>query len=238
MIEMSNLTAAGFIVCSLCLPLSPLAWAAASIYQCVDSNGKRLTSDRPIPACADREQRELNPDGSTKRIIAPLMTTEERSAAEAAERAEHAKRVTKKDEVRRDRMLVSRFPSEAAHAAARETALNDARRAVRLSESRITALAIERQPLTDESEFYIGKSLPPKLNQLLDANDAAADAQRSLLQNQQEEIVRINANFDAELDRLRRIWSGAGPSAASVMPVSTATSVSHAASAPHKTAAK
>lgn len=224
------------IACSLCLFLSPAAAAgAASIYQCVDSAGKRLTSDRPIAACTDREQRQLNPDGSTKRVIPPSMTSEERSAAESQERAEHAKRVTKKDEVRRDRTLVTRFPNEATHHAARESALNDARRAVRVSEARITALAVERQPLTDESEFYVGKALPPKLKQLLDANDAAVDAQRSLLQNQQEEIVRINTNFDAELDRLKRIWSGASPSSAGVVPVS-ATAVGAGASAPRKTA--
>ncbi len=233
---MNQRTAAWTIACCLCLSPAAAAWAAAAIYQCVDSAGKRLTSDRPIAACTDREQRQLNPDGSTKRVIPPSMTSEERSASESLERAEHAKRVTKKDEIRRDRMLVSRFPNEAAHQAAREVALNDARRAVRISEVRITALAVERQPLTDESEFYVGKALPPKLKQLLDANDAAVDAQRSLLQNQQEEIIRINANFDVELERLRRIWSGATPTSAGVVPVSTATSVSAGASAPRKTA--
>ncbi len=232
---MSKQRAASLIACSLCLSLASAAWSA-SIYQCVDATGKRLTSDRPIAACTDREQRQLNPDGSTKRVIPPSMTSEERSALESQERVEHAKRVTKKDEVRRDRMLVARFPNEAAHQAAREAALNDARRSVRLSEARITALAIERQPLTDESEFYVGKSLPPKLKQLLDANDAATDAQRSLLQNQQDEIVRINANFDAELERLKRIWSGASPTSANVVPVSTAPSVSAGASTPRKTA--
>jgi hypothetical protein len=234
---MSNRRAGWFIACSVSLSLGMAAEAAPPlIYQCLDSTGKRITSDRPIPACTDREQRQLNPDGSVKRVIPPTMTSEERSAAESSERAEHAKRVTKKDEVRRDRNLASRFPNEAAHQVAREAALNDARRAVRLSENRITALALERQPLTDESEFYVGKQIPPKLKQLLDANDAATDAQRSLLQNQQEEIVRINANFDAELERLKRIWAGTGPGSAAVMPVSTATSVSAGASAPRKTA--
>ena len=233
---MNKRRAAWYLACGVCLAPGAAAWAAASIYQCVDSSGKRLTSDRPIAACTDREQRQLNPDGSTKRVIPPSMTSEERSAAETLERAEHAKRVTKKDEIRRDRMLVTRFPNETAHQTARDAALNDARRAVRISEARITALAVERQPLTDESEFYIGKQLPGKLKQLLDANDAATDAQRSLLQNQQDEIVRINANFDAELERLRRIWSGASPSSAGVVPVSTATSVSAGASAPRKTA--
>jgi hypothetical protein len=234
---MNHRGAAWTIACSLCLLPGAVAWAA-SIYQCVDSAGKRLTSDRPIAACTDREQRQLNPDGSTKRVIPPSMTSEERSASESLERVENAKRVTKKDEIRRDRNLVSRFPSEAAHHAAREAALDDARRVVRISEARITALTVERQPLTDESEFYVGKAIPPKLRQLLDANDAATDAQRSLLQNQQEEIVRINANFDAELERLRRIWSGTTPTSASVVPVSTANSANAGASAPRKTASK
>lgn len=231
---MSILRAAGVIACGLGMLMSP-TWAA-SIYQCVDSSGKRHTSDRQIAACTDREQRQLNPDGSTKRIIPPSMTSEERAAIESSERAEQAKHVTKKDEVRRDRMLALRFPNLAAHNAAREAALDDVRRTVRISESRITALAVERQPLMDESEFYVGKPLPSKLKQLLDANDAATDAQRSLLQNQQEEIVRINANFDAELERLRRIWAGSAPGSANVVPVSAANSVSAGASAPRKTA--
>jgi hypothetical protein len=141
-----------------------------------------------------------------------------------------------KDAVRRDRLLATRFPNEAVHKKAREVALNDARRAVQLSEARLTLLTTERKPLLDESEFYVGKQLPPKLKQALDANDAATDAQRSLLQNQQEEIVRINANFDAELERLRRLWGGAAPGAAAVHSVSTTPGASSAASAPSKTA--
>lgn len=189
--------------------------AFAGIYQCVDANGKKLTSDRPIATCFDREQRELRPDGSTKRVVPPTMTSEERTALEAKEREELAKRVSVKDAVRRDRLLAARFPNEAAHNVARESALNDARRAVKLSEERLTNLTAERKPLLDEAEFYVGKPLPPKLKQLLDANDAATDAQRSLLQNQQEEVVRINANFDAELERLRRLWGGAAAGSSS-----------------------
>jgi Domain of unknown function (DUF4124) len=213
--------------------------ALAGIYQCVDANGKKLTSDRPIAACSDREQRELRPDGSTKRVVPPTMTTEERGALEAKEREELAKRVSIKDAVRRDRLLATRFPNEATHQAAREAALNDVRRAVKLSEGRITSLTTERKPLLDEAEFYVGKALPPKLKQALDANDAATDAQRSLLQNQQEEIVRINANFDAELERLRRLWGGAaaGSSGAALVHSTVAPAgVTAAASAPRKTA--
>ena len=52
--------------------------APAGIYTCIDAHGRRLTSDRPIPACIDREQRELNRDGTVRRIIPPTLTATER----------------------------------------------------------------------------------------------------------------------------------------------------------------
>ncbi len=62
-----------------------------------------------------------------------------------------------------------------------------------------------------EAEFYLHKPLPLKLRQQLDANDAAAAAQRSLVQNQKEEILRIDSLYDAELERLKKLWAGAPP---------------------------
>jgi len=54
-----------------------------------------------------------------------------------------------------------------------------------------------------------GHSSWAKLKQQIDANDASLEAQNGLVQNQQTEIVRINALYDAELARLRKLWSGA-----------------------------
>src|SRR3989344_1799514 len=55
--------------------------ATGGIYTCVDRNGRRLTADRPIPECLDREQRELSPSGITRRQIGPSLTDVERAAA-------------------------------------------------------------------------------------------------------------------------------------------------------------
>jgi hypothetical protein len=63
----------------------------------------------------------------------------------------------------------------------------------------------------DESEFYNGRQLPARLKQQLDANDAAVAAQRQSTINQEQELARINRLYDAELDRLRRLWAGALP---------------------------
>ena len=41
---------------------------------------RRLTGDRPIPECLGREQRILNADGSTRSILPPFLSPEERAA--------------------------------------------------------------------------------------------------------------------------------------------------------------
>jgi hypothetical protein len=189
-----------------------------AIYSCVDPSGKRITSDRPIASCNDREQRELNADGSVKRIVPPTMTADERSEAETRERIAAAEAASKRDALKRDRNLLNRFPNEAAHNKAREAALDDTRKSVKTSEARLALLASERKPLTDEAEFYIGKPLPTKLRTQLDANDAATDAQRSLIQNQQSEIIRVNSLYDAELQRLKKLWGGAQPGTLGSLP--------------------
>lgn len=185
--------------------------SAGGIYTCIDSNGRRLTSDRPIPECIAREQRLLNADGSVRRTVPPALTAEERAEREAQERREAAMAAAQRDAVRRDRNLMARFPNEAAHRAAREAALDGTRKAVAASERRLEALALERKPLLDEAEFYVGREMPTSLKVKLDANEAATKAQREVVQTQQAEIARIDAMYEAELDRLRKLWAGAPP---------------------------
>ncbi len=202
------------VACAMAAVAAP---PPASIYSC-DINGKRVTSDRPIPECVAREQRQLNADGSVKRIVPPTLTADERAEQEARDRQAAIDRATAQDAIRRDRNLRLRFPTEAAHNKARAAALDDVRNALQVSEKRLAALAAERRPLLEEAEFYVGRQLPLKLKLQLDANDAATDAQRSLIQSQQGEIVRINSLYDVELARLRQLWSGAAPGSMGALP--------------------
>lgn len=185
--------------------------ASALIYTCTNAVGKKLTSDRPIPECNDRVQRVLNSDGSLKQEVGPMRTADERAEDEIAAQKRELIEKQRREAVLRDRNLRARFPDEAAHRRAREAAMEDIRKAIRVSESRLAALAKERKPLMDEAEFYVGKPLPVSLKTQIDANDASVGAQGTLLQNQKLEAVRISALYDAELDRLKRLWSGAQP---------------------------
>ncbi|MCM5679003.1 DUF4124 domain-containing protein [Schlegelella sp. S2-27] len=191
---------------ALCLPA-----AAQGIYTCTDAKGRKLTSDRPIIECLDREQRVMNKDGSTRSVLPPSLTAEERAELEARERRKAQERLAQQDAIRRDRMLLARYPTEAEHRRAREAALDDVRNAVTNSQARIAELEKERRPLLDEAEFYKGKPLPAKLKQSIEFVDVAVDAHKTLIANQQAEIQRINYIFDQELERLRRLWGGASP---------------------------
>lgn len=184
---------------------------AKGIYTCTAADGRKLTGDRPIPECTSREQRVLNPDGSQRTTLPPFLSPEERAAKDAADRRAAAERIAQLDAIRRDRTLMLRYSNEAAHQRARSAALDDANKALRISERRIKDLNIERKPLLDEAEFYKGKPMPAKLKQALDANDAGIEAQQVLIENQKAELVRVNARFDAELSRLKKLWAGTPP---------------------------
>lgn len=204
----------------LMLVLPVAAWAATSdgktpnsagIYSCQDASGRRITSDRPIPDCLDREQRVLNKDGSQRRVLPPRQTLQERLKAEELarerERAEEAHQAS----VRRDRKLMTRFPDEATHNKAREKALDDVREAMARSELRVKTLQRERKGLMNEAEFYKKKPMPIKLKSEIDGNDASLAAQAEIIANHQAEMKRLNALYDTELARLRLLWGGAPP---------------------------
>ena len=227
--------AAGFL---RSIPLTvALAWPVAvvaadgtrpQIYRCTDATGKKITSDRPVRECANSPHDELNPDGSLRRIVPPPMTDDERAESERRDREEKVAISAKNDAIRRDRNLMQRFPDEATHRKARAKALDEFSGSVRNYEARIALLMIDRKKLKEEADFYgppPRQPMPSKLKQQIDANDASLEAQKGLVQNQQTEIARINALYDAELGRLRKLWSGAPagslgplPQAAAVTP--------------------
>jgi Domain of unknown function (DUF4124) len=184
---------------------------AATIYSCVDSQGRRLTSDRPITECLDRSQDLRNNDGSVRARVPPSLTAEERAAAEDEQRHQMAADAARKDAVRHDRNLLTRYPDEAAHRHAREAVLDPLLQALRNADKRLAELERERLALADEAEFYKGKAVPNKLKTRIDDNRTSTDAQRAAMQTHLAERTRINQRYDDELARLKRLWSGAVP---------------------------
>jgi DNA repair exonuclease SbcCD ATPase subunit len=197
--------------------------AAANIYTCVNAKGQRITSDRPIAECLDRAQELRNSDGSVRRVVPPSMTAEERAAHEERLRAEMVAAAMRRDAIRLDRNLLSRYPDEARHQKARRAALEPLNTALAATERRLTELEHERKRLQDEAEFYKGRDLPRELKIKFGNNQAALQAQQDAAQNHQAEINRINTSYDQELARLKRLWAGAAPGSVSLPASSSAT---------------
>ena len=187
----------------LLLVASAAAWSQATtfgqVFTCVNAAGRVITSDRLIGECMDREQRLLAKDGTLLRIVPPSLTADERAEKEARERRLAAEKLAKAEAVRRDRLLLERYPSEAEHRRARTSALEAMLAATKASEARIVELARERKPLLEEAEFYSAKTMPAKLKQQLESNDAAVAAQRDVQVQQAGEMERIGSRFDVEL---------------------------------------
>lgn len=181
----------------------------ASIFTCVDATGRRITSDRPIAACVDRQQRELSPSGTTRRIIGPTLTQHERAKLAVEERKAQAERERAADERRRDRMLVTRYPNQTAHDAERASTLELTDAQIKLVRQRQLDLQQQREILKQEMEFYQNDPAraPAKLKRALEDNDSQTDGQRRNLLTHVNEKQRINQRFDLELTHLRALWA-------------------------------
>jgi len=180
----------------------------AGIYTCTDARGRTLTADRPIPDCADRQQRELGPSGVVRRTVEPTYTLHEQ-----AERDERARQSAQKvarlmEERRRDRALLARYPNAASHARERAVAVAQVDATIDMTRKRMAEIAAERKPLDDELEFYRRDvtRAPMAVRRRLEDNTASMKTQIDLLAGQEEEKRRVNARFDEERERLRQFW--------------------------------
>ena len=203
--------------------------ATGGIYTCVDRNGRRLTADRPIPECLDREQRELSPSGITRRQIGPSLTELERAAQDAQNRKDAEERARVVEERRRERVLVARYPDKAAHDVERAAAIQMVDDVTATAEKRTLELKAERKKLDVEMEFY--KKDPNKApmtlrRKIAEIDDSLAEQQR-FIAGQDQEKRRVHARFDTELAQLRKLWDAQRmpPSAASAAAAPAASAV-------------
>lgn len=193
-----------------------LAWQAAvaqnrpGIYTCIDSKGRRLTSDRPIPECLDREQKELSGSGTVKRVVPPSYTADERARLEAEKKKEAELLARQAEERRRDKALLIRYPNRAVHDKERADALAQIDEVIGAVLRREEALVRQRKELDVELEFYKGDlSLAPSwLKRKYEDNDSQLKIQQRFLLDQAQEKDRINTRFDEELVKLRQLWAG------------------------------
>lgn len=196
---------------------------AQAIFTCDDVKGRRVTADRPIAECLDREQKELNPSGTVKRRIAPVLTAKERAAedARAQQALEEKRRLA--EEKKRDLVLLARYPDQASHDKVRASTIALAREVIATANQRTRELLVERKGLDVQMEFYQKdpSKAPQALRRQIEENERQIVVQERFVANQDSERQRINARFDEELVALKRLWAQAGQETASAAAATT-----------------
>jgi hypothetical protein len=199
-----------FLLCTA----ASVTWAQSSpviagVYTCTDAKGRKLTADRPIPECTDREQKVLNPSGTVKTKVGPTLTAQEKAELEQKERREAEEKGRAAEEKRRDRALLTRYPTRASHDQERSEALGQISVVIKAATNRLEELVRQRVALDDEMEFYKKdpSKAPAYLRRQVEENAQSQAVQKRFVTEQESEIRRVNARFDDELGRLRQLWA-------------------------------
>lgn len=198
----------GVVLLGMVNVLAQTAPPINGIYTCTDANGRKLRSDRPIPACLDREQMVLNPSGTVRAKVGPALSALQRDELEARKKEDAAEQARVQEDKRRDRAMLARYPSREAHDKERADAVARVDVVVREAEKRIVALQGERKKNDRELEFYQGDAAqaPAALRRQIDYVTHGLQAQRRFIQAQENDRQRLNARFDEELVRLKELW--------------------------------
>ena len=188
---------------------APESAPAKRVFICTDAQGRRLTSDRPIPECIDREQRVLGPSGTLRERRGPVLTEEERAAQEMQRRREAEERARLQEERRRERVLMARYPNQGAHDAERAQALQQVDDVTAVAHKRVADLQAQRLKLESEMEFYQRdpSKAPMHLRRAIAENQDAVAEQQRFIAGQVQEKQRVNQRFDVELLQLRKLWA-------------------------------
>lgn len=185
------------------------------IYTCTDARGRKLTADRPIPDCTDREQKLLNPSGTVKARLGPSLTQQERADLEAKLKLELEERARLTEEKRRERALLIRYPNKSVHDKERAEALAQIGVIRQAALTRTQELLRQRIEIDREMEFYKKdpSKAPLSLRRQVDDMAQSLAVQARFVTDQEAEFKRVSSRFDAELIRLKQLWALQSPGA-------------------------
>jgi hypothetical protein len=201
----------------LCISmLLPMAAHAQKIFMCKDASGKTLTSDRPIPECANRAMRELDKNGIVRREIAAPLTAEQKRQKELEEERLKAEAAAAEEQKQADRAMLARYRNEKDIDVARRRTLDLVQEQSKREMETLAAAEKDKKDVQQKIDRGGNKKpVPPVLQaRLTEADQSIASAQKKIAAYQAEE-AQINLKFDATLKRYRELTGSSATLAAS-----------------------
>lgn len=173
------------------------AAAQAQVYRCVDAQGRRLTSDRPIPECMDRVQQVVHASGVV-RTVGPSLSESEAASQQELKRQALVEQIAQRETARRDRALRARYPSPASFEQQRLATVTPLQERVAFAQQALKS-ALGRQQLALSRHTRAGSELEFSSKQVR--------YQQGMLHIYEEELRTVTAQFDQHLVRLRVLWA-------------------------------
>ena len=193
------------------LAMLPLG-AGAQLFVCKTPGGRTLTGGEPPAECLDSVIRELNSDGSIKRVIEPRLTPEQKKERELEKQRKHEREVLAQAQLRKDRALLETYASEDEIEASRDRTLASRQALIDRANQQLKEIKMDHKRLGDEAEFYAKRKLPDKLKHALDDNATLQEQQLRAIDDIRADMQRINERYDTELGRFRQLVDqGASP---------------------------
>jgi hypothetical protein len=182
---------------------------AAELYKWVDENGVTHYGDRIPPEYAKQQREVLSPQGDTIKVL-----EHEKTAAESAEdtRKEELKRQDE-EQVKRDRILLDLYGSEADLAKSRDEQLANLDGNIRITEIAMQGTERDLKSRQDRAAQLKqqGKPVPPDLERQIKDLDSRLNADRQALTKRREERQALASRFDRDLLRWRQLRGVAAP---------------------------
>jgi hypothetical protein len=185
----------------------PVTGVHAQIYMCKDASGRTLTSDRPIPECADRAMRELDKSGRARRDIPAPMTAEEKRRLQQEEEKRKAEESAADERRRDDRLLRARYKSEADIEVARKRALQQVDERIKRDKAVLVTAEKQQQEAESEADALKKKNakVPTILQRRIDDASQTVLSTRNAIQGHEADAAEVNAKHNALLKRYREL---------------------------------
>ncbi len=186
--------------------------AQAEIFMCKDASGRTITSDRPIPECANRAVKELNGSGTVKREIPAPLTPEQRQLKKEAEAKRRVDEETAAEIRRRDVGLLATYQNEQQIDTERKRTLNQIRNNISIAVTEQNAALARRKVAQAEITALTEKNalVPSHLKAKLMQADKSILFETRTKESLEAEMVKIGLKYDAIMTRYRLILAN-GP---------------------------
>jgi hypothetical protein len=204
---MLNLRAFVITLLALSTASAVQAQVKAQVYTCTTATGRKITADRPIPECMDREQRELQTTTGRVNILKPKQTEAERWAEREAQKQTERDKEAALQQQRLDQQLLARYPDDAALEEKRSYMLGEVKKRWAPTLNEQAQIDVRRKEISAAAE---ARRKAGKTTDFSAAKEAAQLERRTLqlqpmVEKAQADIDQVNHEMDANLARLRHL---------------------------------